>query len=318
MERREFLKSLANVTAGLMLPVSSFAAKMKKSTDRLGDLLPTRALGNTGERVTMLGLGGWHIGGKMDEAKAQTVIEVALEGGVRFFDTAESYQRGESERRYGKFLTPKYRDVVFLMSKTTGGDAGSVRSHLEGTLKRLNTDYLDLWQVHSLQNPEDVDGRIENGVLEVMQEVKASGKARHIGFTGHRSPSAHVRMLERTKIFETCQMPINLLDPSYESFIEQVLPVLVERKMGVLAMKTLSNGRFFQELIPDRVSVAEAIQFVWSLPVSVLITGPDNRAQLTEKIKLAHAFQEMGEKERQALVVRVADLAGTSVEYYKA
>ena len=151
-----------------------------------------------------------------------------------------------------------------------------------------------------------------------MQEVKASGKVRHIGFTGHRSPSAHVRMLERTKIFETCQMPINLLDPSYESFIEQVLPVLVERKMGVLAMKTLSNGRFFQELIPDRVSVAEAIQFVWSLPVSVLITGPANRAQLTEKIKLAHAFQEMGEKERQALVVRVADLAGTSVEYYKA
>ena len=163
----------------------------------------------------------------------------------------------------------------------------------------------------------------------MVMEAKTSGKARHIGFTGHKSPSAHERVLEKTDIFETCQMPVNLLDPSYESFIERVLPTLTERNIGVLAMKTLSNGRFFgtdqkdeQEvkpaLIPNRVSVAEAIHFVWSLPVSVLITGPDDRKQMAEKIELARSFKAMDKTRRQALVNRIWDLAGNTVEYYKA
>ena len=329
MERRDFLKSMAGATAGVMLPAAPLVLQGCAPQDRLGDLLPQRKLGSTGERVTMLGLGGWHVGGKMDEAEAEVVIETAIEGGVRFFDTAESYQKGESERRYGKLLTPKYRDVIFLMTKTTAKDAETARAHLDGSLKRLNTDYLDLWQVHTVQDPDDVDRRIEKGVFDAVMEAKATGKVRHIGFTGHRSPAAHERVLDRTDAFETCQMPINLLDPSYESFIDRVLPTLVERKMGVLAMKTLSNGRFYGAdqrgeegkrltLIPDRVSLADAVRFVWSLPVSVLITGPDDRKQMAENIQMARSFTTMGETQRQALVDRVADLAGNTVEYYKA
>ena len=328
MERRVFLKSLAGLTAGILLPRRVFANKSEKSTDRLGELLPIRVLGRTGESVTMLGVGGWHIG-RMNERDAQETIEAALEEGVRFFDTAESYQSGGSESRLGQLLTPKYRDVVFLMTKTTATDGDTAKRHLEESLRRLATEYLDLWQVHAVSNPEDVDNRINQGVLDAMVEAKESGKTRYIGFTSHTKPSAHLRVLEKTDIFDTCQMPVNVADPSYESFIEGVLPKLVEHKIGVLAMKSLANGGFFggskhgehgdnPRLVPNRVSIAEAIHFVWSLPVSVLITGPDNVEQMKEKIKLARSFTKMDEKQRQALVKKVADLAGQRVEFYKA
>ena len=328
MERRIFLKSLAGLTAGILLPRQVFANKSEKSSDRLGELLPVRVLGRTGESVTMLGVGGWHIG-RMNERDAQETIEVALEEGVRFFDTAESYQSGGSESRLGQLLTPKYRDVVFLMTKTTATDGDTAKRHLEESLRRLATEYLDLWQVHAVSNPEDVDNRINHGVLDAMVEAKESGKTRYIGFTSHTRPSAHLRVLEKTDVFDTCQMPANVADPSYESFIEGVLPKLVEHKIGVLAMKSLANGGFFggsrhgehgdnPRLVPHRVSIAEAIHFVWSLPVSVLITGPDNVEHMKEKIKLARSFIRMNEKQRQALVKKVADLAGQRVEFYKA
>ncbi len=328
MERRSLLKWMAGLTAGLLLSSQTNARGDSQSSDRLGTLLPRRQLGRSGSAVTMLGVGGWHIG-RMSERDAQETIEVALEGGVRFFDTAESYQSGGSESRLGKLLTPKYRDVVYLMTKTTARDADGARRHLEDSLRRLATDYLDLWQVHSVKSPEDVDGRITDGVFEVMIEAQASGKVRQIGFTGHKRPSAHLRVLEKSDIFDTCQMPINLADPSYESFILGVLPTLVERQLGVLAMKTLANGGFFggskhgehgdnPKLIPERVSITEAIHFAWSLPISVLITGPDNLDQMKEKIALARSFVGMDSQQRQVLIEKVADLAGKRVEFYKA
>jgi aryl-alcohol dehydrogenase-like predicted oxidoreductase len=297
-----------------------------QSRDRLGKLLPTRVLGRTGESVTMLGVGGWHIG-RMSEREAQETIDAALAGGVRFFDSAEGYQAGGSESRLGKLLTPKYRDAVFLMTKTTATDAAGAKRHLEESLRRLRTDYLDLWQVHAVLSPGDVDERIQAGVFEVMVEAKASGKARYIGFTGHSRPSAHQRVLEKTDIFDTCQMPVNLADPSYESFTEGVLPILVERNIGVLAMKTLSNGGFFGgseqgehgdklRVVPNRVSITEALHFAWSLPISVLITGPDDAAQIKEKIALAYSFFSMDEERRQELIEKVADLA-EQAEFYK-
>lgn len=326
MERRDFLKSLAGATAGLVLPSVSFSTEQ----DRIGDLLPRRFLGQTGQTVTMLGVGGWHIGHMDTGREVQATIETALEGGVRFFDSAESYQRGESERRLGQFLTPKYRDVVYLMTKTTAKDAKTAQNHLDGSLKRLKTDYLDLWQMHTVKDPKDVDLRMEQGVLEVMTKAKGSGKVRHIGFTGHKRPSAHQRILENTEAFEACQMPINLMDPAYNSFIDGILPTLVERKIGVLAMKTLANGRFFSgsgtgtslkgqpPLVPDRVSITEALHFVWALPVSVLITGPDDSKQMAEKIAIARSFTGMALEQRQALIERISDLSGKAVEYYKA
>ena len=328
IDRRAFLKSLASLTTGILLS-SAYAEgdEAVPTSDRLGPLLPTRRFGRTGEAVTMLGVGGWHIG-DMSEAEAQKTIETALEGGVRFFDTAESYQSGGSESRLGKLLVPKYRDDVFLMTKTTAGTAAKAREHLEGSLTRLKTDQLDLWQMHSVKNPEDVDQRIDNGILDVMLEAKETGKTRYIGFTGHTSPAAHTQVLARTDIFQTCQLSMNLVDVSYESFIERVVPTLVERNIGIIGMKALANGGFFggskhgrhgenPRLVPNRVTVAEAVRFVWSLPISTLVTGPDNAAQMQEKIDIAKAFTGMGDAERDALIEKVEDMAGTTVEFYK-
>ena len=327
MERRSVLKWLAGFTAGILLASQTNAQTKKLKSDRLGQLLPQRTLGRTGEAVTMLGVGGWHLG-ELSERDAQESIEIALQGGIRFFDTAQMYQSGGSETRMGKLLIPKYRDVIYLMTKTTARNAQDARRHLEDSLRRLNTDYLDLWQVHALQNPNDADERMANGVFEVMAEAKESGKVRHIGFTGHHQPEAHLRVLEKSDIFDTCQMPINLADPSYSSFIRQVMPKLVERNIGVLAMKSLANGGFFggsahgkhgdnPKLVPNRVSIAEAISFVWSLPVSVLITGFNNPQQLQEKIALANSFVALDEQQRQDLIAKVADLSGRRVEFYK-
>ena len=332
--RRSILKWLVGFTTGILLAKQANASNgdnenpKELSSDRLGKLLPQRILGRTGEAVTMLGAGGWHLGA-MSERDAQETIEIALQSGVRFFDTAESYQSGGSETRMGKLLTPQYRDVIYLMTKSTAKNADDARSHLEGSLRRLNTDYLDLWQVHSLTTPEDTDNRIAEGVFEVMAEAKASGKVRHIGLTGHYQPDALLSAMEQSDLFDVCQMPVNLADPNYSSFINQVMPTLIEKNIGVLAMKSLANGGFFggsfhgkhgdnPKIVPNLVSIAEAINFTWSLPISVLITGADNPAQMQEKIDLASSFVTMDEAQREALIDRVADLAGKEVEFYKA
>lgn len=347
-DRRDFLKSLAGLTTGMMVPMAcqpkteqaaakASANKLAKfeevasispAQDRFGELLPQRLLGKTGEAVTMLGLGGAHIS-RMSESEAEKTIETAIAGGVRFFDNAEQYGNGLGEERYGQFLCPKYRDVAFLMTKTRATDAKTARQHLEDSLRRLKTDYLDLYQIHAISSPGDVDDRLQNGVLEYLQEAKAAGKIRHIGFTGHQDFHAHQRMLESTDIPETCQMPINAFDPNYKSFINNVLPKLVEKNVAPLAMKTLANGGFFggtshfnsgdkPRIVPNALSVQEALYFVWSLPVSVLITGPDHAEMLQEKIDLARSFTAYSEAERQQLVEKVASFDGGTVEYYKA
>ena len=328
MERRSLLKWLGGLTAGMLLATQANGQSRNSNRDRLGKLLPQRTLGRTGEAVTMLGVGGWHLG-RMSERDAQASIEMALEGGVRFFDTAEMYQSGGSESLMGKLLTPKYRDDIYLMTKTTARTGEGARQSLEASLRRLNTERLDLWQVHAVDSASDVDGRISNSVFEVMAQAKASGKVRHLGFTGHTQPAAHLRVLEQSDIFDACQLPVNVADPSYSSFINQVMPKLVERNIGILAMKTLANGGFFggsshgqsgdnAKIVPDRVTIAEAINFAWSLPVSVLITGFDNLEQIQEKISLANSFVAMADTQRQELIDRVADLAGRQVEFYKA
>lgn len=327
-DRRMFLKSLAGATAGLTLAGS---AKTADERDRLGEVLPKRKLGRTNQYVTMLGTGGYHVGWTT-ERDAQEVIEAALEGGVRFFDTAESYADGTSETRYGKYLTPKYRDLIFLMSKSTGKDAKTVKAHLEGTLRRLKTDHLDLYQVHAISTPEDVDNRIKLGVLDVLLKAKEEGKIKYLGFTGHQNPFAHTRMLERTKesdIFDTVLMPVNVLDQTYFSFAQNVMPNALERNLGILAIKSLADGRFFANkeqagwttedpLIPNYISIKEAMHFVWSLPVSVLISGNENATFMREKIALARSFSKLTEEQKSALIEKVKHIALTGkVEYFK-
>lgn len=328
-DRRTFLKSLAGLTAGLSISNTTFGKSAEN--DRLGEVLPKRKFGRTGEYVTMLGTGGFHVGWTT-ERDAQEVIEASLEGGVRFFDTAESYSKGVSEERYGKYLTPKYRDLIFLMTKTTGPDAKTVQEHLEGSLRRLKVDQIDLYQVHSVRTPQDVDDRISNGVLDVLLKAKQQGKIKYIGFTGHQNPFAHARMIERSAesdLFDGVLMPVNVLDPSYFSFTENVMPQALQRNLGIMAIKSLADGRFFAKkeqanwtsddpLIPNYLSIKEAMFFVWSLPVSVLISGNENATFMREKIALARSFNQYSEEQRMALVEKVRDIALTGkVEYFK-
>ncbi len=319
MNRRDFVQWV--LTAGS-------AALIQRHTPNDSDELPRRPFGRTNEEVTMLGLGGWHIG-RMSERDAQATIEAAMEGGVRFYDSAESYQRGRSERYLGRFLVPQWRDKIYLMSKTTATTAKGAQEHLEGTLRRFNTEQMDLWQMHAITSPQDVDRRIQAGVLDVMEQALAEGKTRHIGFTGHTDPAAHRHLLERTDIFHAVQCPCNVADVSYKSFVRTVIPKVVERNMGMIAMKTLANGGFFggsnhgqhgnrPRVVPNHLSIQEALHFVWSLPVSVIVTGPDNIEQLREKIALARTFIGMSESDRNELVARIADMAGRGVEFYKA
>lgn len=332
MRRRDFLRSLA--ATGLIGPALLRAEVSDSAADALGQRLPGRKLGRTGQTVTLLGLGGYHIGWTTEKLAQQT-IEAALAEGVRFFDTAESYGRGESERRYGKYLVPRYRDQVFIMTKTTARDADTARRHLEASLKRLGTDRLDLWQIHSLGSPDDVDSRLDAGVLEVVRKARDEGKARFIGFTGHTSPAAHRRMIDKAgDAFDVCQMPINALDAvSDNSFIKSVLPRVNEQGYGVAAMKTLADGRFFANkqmgdrtiwtsdnpVVPDHLSIADCTHFAMSLPISVLITGAENPDLLREKAKLTRQFGRLTESDRRALLDKVADYAAAEkVEYYKA
>ena len=331
MDRRKFSQLILSATAGLSVSAFSNAADLMYS-DRLGEVLPRRKLGGTNESITMLGLGGAHIVWA-NEKEAQRVIETALEGGIRFFDTAEGYGDGLSERRYGKFLTPKYREDVFLMTKTGAYTAKEARKHLEGSLRRMDTDYIDLWQIHAIETYEDVDNRIKNEILEVMHEAKESGKVRYVGFTGHAHPNVHLRMIERSQDqlrYDACQMPVNVMDASFQSFIKNVMPVLINNQTGILAMKTLAEGRFFKEkienenyrnshdaVIPDRMSIQDALYYVWSLPVSTVITGAERVEYLEDKIAYARSFSKLTNQQMMDLTDKVVDLVDFAVEEYK-
>ena len=333
--RRHFIKKMSGITTSLMLPWGTTMCTMGGNSDKFGALLPLRKLGKTGEKVTMLGVGGYHVGWTT-EKDAREVIETAIENGIRFFDTAHNYAKGVSEERYGKFLVPKYRDHIFLMTKTQAKDHDSLLKEFDLSLKRLKSESVDLLQIHSLQDPEEVDMRIENGVLDAMMKIKDSGKARYIGFTGHRNPYAHERMIERLgedHPFSTLQMPINLVDyVSEHSFVKHVMPRALDSNLGLLAMKTLADGRFFgrkqqidklkwetdQPVIPNYMTLKDALFFSWSMPISTLITGAENKQYLLEKVELAKQFAELSVDERSALMERVSETPNRDkIEYYK-
>ena len=200
----------------------------------------------------------------------------------------------------------------------------------------MSTEYLDLWQAHAISSKEDADNRLKNGVFEFMLEAKASGKVRHIGFTGHTNAKAHAYLLERLKqegYLETVQMPVNPVDAAHPvSFVKQALPLAFEQEYGILAMKSLAGGQFFSEkyqldekmwetddpVVPDRIKLVDALNFVWSLPVSVLISGASTKKMIQEKIKLARKHMAINEQERQQLIDKVVDISlEEKVEYYR-
>lgn len=279
-------------------------------------------------------MGGDHVG-KQNDKEAQALIEKGLEEGIRFFDNAFMYSRGRAEECYGKFLTPKYRDVAFIMTKSVARTKEDVLKELDTSLSRMKTDYVDLWQVHSLESPEDVEQRIENGVLDAFLEAQQKGKVKHIGFTGHTSYKAHLKMLEEIENrgikMSSAQMPINPADPHYESFVTHVVPKCVEAGIGVLAMKSLAWGRFFggnigwrrtdvdvAPVIPDVLSVEDVFGFVWSLPTTALVSGMDRVELITENAAMARKTYKWNQAERQKRIDAVAAFAGPDLEFYKA
>lgn len=306
--------------------------------DKRGTILPLRRLIRNGEKVTAYTVGGWHLGNVAEEAEAERMVELSMDMGVRFFDTARGYQNGGSEERMGRLLIPRYRDQIFLMTKSHARTGEQAREHLKLSLKALNTDQLDLWQIHTFTTPEDVDQRIASGVLDVFLEAKEKGKARYIGFTGHQSPHTHLYFLnwleERGLELDTCQMPLNVLDPSFESFQKQVLPVLLEKEYGVIAMKTMSGGSMMgkridttpewikTEMIPDMVREtgirpAQLHQYVYSLPVSSLVSGCTTLEELEHNIGVLQNFKNLEQTEMQQLEELVKPYAGLIVENYK-
>jgi uncharacterized protein len=323
-DRRTFLKSLAGLTASLLVqPQLAGAAQ----SDKWGEILPKRKLGSTGEEVTMLGLGGAHVSSFKEHAQA--FIETAMEGGIRFFDTAASYSSGLSQRLYGQYLVPKYRDEVLILSKAEKFTKAHVLKQLDETLLSLGTDYIDFWQMHQVMDVADAETRINQGVLDAFIEAKQSGKVRFIGFSGHRDPRAHLKILETTDIFDVCQFPVSVADASYGSFTNSVIPELLKRNMGIISIKSLAAGGFFggstwfqsgskPKICPDLMSVEEAIHYVWSLPVSVLITGPNHPDMLKEKIAFAKSFAGMTPGRREELIDKAAHLTSRAgVEFYK-
>lgn len=333
--RRNFIKKTTALTAMGLFADWALAGT---DSDKLGEVLPMRQITRDGQKTTAFALGGWHTGITEDPKEAEKLIERAIELGVRFFDNARVYHNGRSEEYYGKFLTPKYRDHIFLMTKSASRNADEVRKDLDLSLKALNTDHLDLWQIHTILTKEDVDNRLREGVLDVFLDAKEKGKTRYIGFTCHQNPSTIRYMLHQLKQrgieMDTTQMPLNVCDPHFESFQHHALPALLERGYGAIAMKTMAGGSMMgkridttpQEIkteeIPDVVgqsgiSFAELHQYVYTLPVSALVSGCDTVQKLEHNVGVLKNLKKLSRTDMARLENMVKPWAGYLVENYK-
>jgi aryl-alcohol dehydrogenase-like predicted oxidoreductase len=272
--------------------------------------LPQRRLGRTGEIVSALGLGGFHLG-EMGEAEAARVIRKAIDNGLTFLDNSWDYHGGESEERMGRALADGYRERAFLMTKIDGRTRRSAADQLDESLRRLRTDRVDLLQFHEIIRMDDAD-RIfaAGGALEAVASARDAGKVRYIGFTGHKSAAVHLHMLSVADrhgfAFDTVQLPLNLMDAHLDGFEKMVLPVLDARGIGVLGMKPMSAGSILES---GAVSAADCLRYALTLPTSVVITGCDSMAILDQALEVARAFQPLTHEEMDALRSRTASPA---------
>ncbi len=303
--RREFLQtSAAGVAAAA---VAGGAAQVTTNSGKI----PLRALGNTREMVTMIGLGGYHAAAPpKSEAESVALIQRAVDEGITFLDNAWDYMDGMAEERMGKALSQGgRRDKVFLMTKCCGRDAKTAQSNLEDSLRRLRTDHLDLWQFHEIIYDNDPDWIFDRGgAIETALKAKEQGKIRFLGFTGHKDPSIHLKMLGKPYEWATVQMPLNVMDGQFRSFQRTVLPELVRRGIGPIGMKSLGGtGKIVTE---GGVSIEEALRYVFSLPIATLVSGIDSMKILEQNLKIVREFQPMAPDEIAAIDQRVRALAG--------
>ena len=288
------------------------SASISPAAERTEARIPYRTLGRTGERVSAIGLGGFHLGKpELSEAQAIRIIRTAIDAGLNFLDNSWDYNRGASERRMGKALEGGYRARAFLMTKIDGQTKEAAAAQIDESLRRLRTDVVDLLQFHEIIRMEDPD-RIfaEGGALEAALEARDEGRIRFIGFTGHKSPAIHRKMLETAAShrfrFDTVQMPLNVMDAHFQSFEKEVLPILVKEEIGVLGMKPLGDRQ-----VPSSrtVGAVEALHYAMNLPTSVVITGCDSLERLEQALHAARTFRPMTPDEVKALLDKTASAA---------
>jgi len=317
--RRRFLQT-SMAGAGAILSTQGVLAALEplQMTETGPDSIPRKPLGKTGEHVSIIGVGGFHIGTIDTAENAIRLVHEAIEAGINFCDNAWEYNKGRSEDWMGRALQGR-RDKVFLMTKvcTHGRDKKVAMHQLEESLTRLRTDHLDLWQVHECVYYNDPERHFApGGVIEALDEAKKQGKVRFVGFTGHKSPVIHLKMLSYKYPFDTVQMPLNCFDSTYKSFERQVLPVALERGMGVLGMKSLGGDA--QPILHGAITAEEALRYAMSLPVATTISGIDNFDVLHQNLAIARGFKPFSESEMQALRDRCAPYAADGhLELYK-
>lgn len=293
--RREVLQAGAAGLAALSLAGSLTAAE---ETNEQG--VPMRPLGKTGEKVSLLALGGHHAA-RGEEKASLRLIQRAVHEGITFLDNAWDYHDGGGEERMGKALDEgKLRDKVFLMTKVCGRTAKESMSNLEDSLRRLKTDHIDLWQFHEINYEKDPDRVFaQEGAIETALKAKEQGKVRYIGFTGHRNPDVHLKMLDKPYDWATVQMPLNVLDGTFRSFQKNVLPKLVERGVGAIAMKSLGgNGGVVSNA---KIPVDQALAYVLSLPISALVSGMESEKILEQNLRIVKSYKAMNAEALAAL-----------------
>jgi aryl-alcohol dehydrogenase-like predicted oxidoreductase len=282
------------------------------------DSIPLRQFGKSDVKISALGQGGHHLGEASDEPTAVRIVQEAVDGGVTFFDNCWEYHRGKSEIWMGRGLQGR-RDKVFLMTKVCshGRESALAMQMLEQSLRRLQTDHLDLWQIHGVSFDNDPELFIRpNGAAEALRKAKEQGKVRFVGFTGHKDPQLHLKMLNVGFEFDSVQMPLNAFDSQFHSFETQVLPELNKRGIAALGMKPI-NGHG-EPVKGGVISAQEALRYAMSLPVTTTITGMENLDILHQNLAIAQGFQPMSPQEMQTLRDRVKPQAGDGrYELYK-
>ena len=312
MDRREFLRKTTATTV-----LTSLGTMLVHGAS---DSFPSRVLGHTGENVSLIGIGGYHLGMTSDEQEAIRIVRTALDSGVNFLDNCWDYNGGVSEKRMGKALLDGYRQKAFLMTKIDGQTKKAAAQQLDESLRRLQTDHIDLLQFHEVIRESD-PARIfgEGGSMEVVLAARKQGKIRYIGFTGHKSPDIHLKMLETAFAhkftFDSVQMPLNVMDAHYDSFEQKVLPVLVKHNIGVLGTKPMGDQIVLRS---KTVSAVECLHYAMNLPTSVVITGCDSLPILQQALDAARSFKPLGQEEVAHLLAKTAAAAGKGeYELYK-
>jgi uncharacterized protein len=280
--------------------------------------IPTRRFGRHDVEISALGFGGHHLGDADDETAAVRLVQGAVDGGITFFDNCWEYHRGKTEDWMGKGLQGR-RDRVFLMTKvcTHGRDKDLALRMLDESLNRLQTDHLDLWQIHGVAFDNDPELFLrKNGAAEALEQAKKDGKVRFVGFTGHKDPEIHLKMLATGFPFDSVQMPLNAFDFHFRSFEQKVLPELNRRGIAALGMKPL--GGHGDAIKAGTISAEESLRYAMSLPVTTTITGIDKASVLQQNLRIAQNFRPMTPQEMQTLRARVATVAGDGrFELYK-